>query len=228
MGTLPDTFSRNPNAPRIPLHPRGSFDSDVSAITTSGDSGSVYYPRRVESIMGEEDRRKYHFAQATQKEAGGAYLTNEPYDPAAIIYGSGPNQPVPSRSHESVASASNSIHHYRSGSLTPPHILSHGGTVGPSSAPPSPPSMSLSGSQTNLAHPEPAFRSNGGRASYSSPLARMSVARSSVTDSSEGGPMELNPTVPEPEATGPSSSQHEDNTSSRRHNKGRKLTKKKR
>lgn len=43
---------------------RDSFDSTMSA-QTSGNF-SVYMPRRVESIMGEEDRRKYELAQASQ------------------------------------------------------------------------------------------------------------------------------------------------------------------
>ncbi|KAF8249775.1 hypothetical protein K440DRAFT_542472 [Wilcoxina mikolae CBS 423.85] len=88
MGTLPDHVPRNPNAPHIPLHPRASFDSFISYTSTSA-GGSVYFPRRVESIMGEEDRRKYHIAQANQKEAGGAYML-EPRvhigDPSDAIY----------------------------------------------------------------------------------------------------------------------------------------------
>ena len=68
--TLPNTLPRNPNAPHIPLHPRDSFDSFV---TSASANNSVYMPRRVESIMGEEDRRKYYFAQQAQREPGGAY-----------------------------------------------------------------------------------------------------------------------------------------------------------
>ncbi|KAL8346814.1 hypothetical protein RB601_003492 [Gaeumannomyces tritici] len=48
---------------RIPLHPRDSFDSFLSAQTAAN---SIYVPRRVESIMGDEDRRKYEMAQASQ------------------------------------------------------------------------------------------------------------------------------------------------------------------
>ncbi|KAL3418269.1 chitin synthase d [Phlyctema vagabunda] len=51
---------------------RDSFDSLVSARTSDN---SVYTPRRVESIMGDEDRRKYAMAQANQRAAGGAYMT---------------------------------------------------------------------------------------------------------------------------------------------------------
>lgn len=68
--TLPNMLPRNPDAPRIPLHPRLSFDSINtldSAVT------SVYMPRRVESIMGDEDRRKYFYAQQAQRDAGGVY-----------------------------------------------------------------------------------------------------------------------------------------------------------
>ena len=43
------------------LHHRDSFDSAFSAQT-----GNVYMPRRVESIMGDEDRRKYELAHANQ------------------------------------------------------------------------------------------------------------------------------------------------------------------
>lgn len=45
------------------LHRQGSFDSSYSALT---GSVSVYMPQRVESLMGEEDRRKYELAQASQ------------------------------------------------------------------------------------------------------------------------------------------------------------------
>ncbi len=69
--TLPNTLPRNPNAPHIPLHPRDSFDS---FITSASANNSVYMPRRVESIMGDEDRRKYFFAQQSQREPGGAYM----------------------------------------------------------------------------------------------------------------------------------------------------------
>lgn len=68
--TLPNTLPRNPKAPHIPLHPRASFDSFV---TSASANNSVYMPRRVESIMGDEDRRKYYFAQQAQREPGGTY-----------------------------------------------------------------------------------------------------------------------------------------------------------
>lgn len=49
--------------PRDLLERRDSFDSTISAQT---GSYSVYMPRRVESIMGDEDRRKYELAQSSQ------------------------------------------------------------------------------------------------------------------------------------------------------------------
>jgi chitin synthase len=58
-----------------PLAGRDSFDSNFSAATSNN---SVYMPRRVESIMGEEDRKKYAMAQASQRIAGGAYMTRPP------------------------------------------------------------------------------------------------------------------------------------------------------
>jgi chitin synthase len=68
--TLPNMLPRDPNAPRIPLHPRDSMDSLMSGASATN---SVYMPRRVESFMGDEDRRKYFFAQQAQREPGGAY-----------------------------------------------------------------------------------------------------------------------------------------------------------
>ncbi|KAK1992500.1 class VII chitin synthase [Colletotrichum falcatum] len=52
------------NRPRSwALQSRDSFDSMVSAQTAGN---SVYMPRRVESIMGDEDRKKYELAQQSQ------------------------------------------------------------------------------------------------------------------------------------------------------------------
>lgn len=68
--TIPDNFQRNPNAPRMPLHPRESFESITSA-TSAGNS--VYYPRRVESFMNSEDANLYHMHQSEQRPAGGAF-----------------------------------------------------------------------------------------------------------------------------------------------------------
>ena len=59
---------------RNPLQQRDSFDSNFSA----GTNTSVYMPRRVESIMGEEDRKKYAMAQASQRDPGGAYFMGGP------------------------------------------------------------------------------------------------------------------------------------------------------
>ncbi len=59
---------------RIPLHPRDSFDSFLSAYTAGN---SVYMPRRVESLMSDEDRRKYEMAQASQLNFSG-HLSSPP------------------------------------------------------------------------------------------------------------------------------------------------------
>ena len=75
--TLPSMLPRDPNVPRIPLHPRDSFDSFV---TTASPTNSLYMPRRVESIMGDEDRRKYFFAQQAQQVPTGAYMNTETQD----------------------------------------------------------------------------------------------------------------------------------------------------
>ncbi|OXV07955.1 hypothetical protein Egran_04284 [Elaphomyces granulatus] len=56
--TLIQLMSQAPDVPRVSLHPRDSFDS----VMTAG-SNSICLPRRVESIMGEEDQRKLYYAR---------------------------------------------------------------------------------------------------------------------------------------------------------------------
>ena len=64
--TLPTMLPRAPHAPRVPLHPRASFDSAVSADTTF--PSGVGTPRRVDSfLMGAEDQRKHLFAQQARE-----------------------------------------------------------------------------------------------------------------------------------------------------------------
>ncbi|KAF2205754.1 hypothetical protein GQ43DRAFT_361696 [Delitschia confertaspora ATCC 74209] len=96
--TLPNMLPRDPNAPRVPLHPRASMDSLVSA-TSAGNS--IYMPRRVESIMDPEDARLYHKTQANQKPAGGAFY--EAQDNAPYQLGTGGDKRA---YHESVESLS--------------------------------------------------------------------------------------------------------------------------
>jgi chitin synthase len=67
--TLPNMLFGNPKSPHISLWPHDSFDPEVT-----GPSSSVYLPRRVESIIGEEDNRKHLIAQQTQQEPGGAHF----------------------------------------------------------------------------------------------------------------------------------------------------------
>ncbi|KIH88953.1 chitin synthase d [Sporothrix brasiliensis 5110] len=72
--------NRGRNSPYITLHPRDSFESFLSNNTIPGGSGgghnnSVYMPRRVESIMSDEDRRKYEMAQASQLSFPGTTVT---------------------------------------------------------------------------------------------------------------------------------------------------------
>jgi chitin synthase len=64
------------SSPRRNAHQsRDSLDSTLSTQTNT----SIFMPRRVESIMGEEDRKKYAMAQANQRAAGGAYMTGPPH-----------------------------------------------------------------------------------------------------------------------------------------------------
>lgn len=72
--TLPDGLPSNPNRPRIPLHPRDSFDS---VVTAGSMTTSIYMPRRVESFMPSEDTVTYHINQQGQRPAGGEHYEHE-------------------------------------------------------------------------------------------------------------------------------------------------------
>jgi chitin synthase len=62
-------------------------DSFESALSTQTGSYSVYMPRRVESIMGEEDRRKYELAsQAGQGGGSVAQSQSRLYPPTGQVY----------------------------------------------------------------------------------------------------------------------------------------------
>lgn len=174
MGTLPDQPMRNPNVPHVDLHPRASFDSFVSATSTSAGN-SVYFPRRVESIMGEEDRRKYQFAQSNQREAGGAYMV-EPRGGASAddIYGY-------KAANVSTTSVEPSIHMgYQSaervGLYSQPNTVpsSPSGRISPPANTPTPPPGN------HLVLPEQAHCPASGQTnprSSRSPLARLSLMR---------------------------------------------------
>lgn len=83
--TLPDFFARDPNTPRVALHPRSSFDS-LRSVTSAGNN-SVYFPRRVESFVDVDDAKLYHMRQAEQAPAGGAFYES-PRDRTAAWLGS--------------------------------------------------------------------------------------------------------------------------------------------
>ncbi|KAL6719831.1 hypothetical protein ACLMJK_001752 [Lecanora helva] len=70
--TLPNMLPRDPDLPGVPLHPRDSFES---LVTTASPTNSVYFPRRVEDFMGEDDRLKYRIAQQAQREPRGVYMS---------------------------------------------------------------------------------------------------------------------------------------------------------
>ena len=180
MGTLPDQLARNPNAPHIPLHPRASFDSFVSGISMF-NGGSVCFPRRVESIMGEEDRRKYHVAQASQREAGGAYMVEHRSTPSDSSDDETYGYRV--QANTSTTSVDRNYGYTVAGaspyaSTQPSRSGSPNGRVSP------PTSTSPTGGNTHLAIPEPAHRSNSGFSSRGttptrSPLATLSLVRTS-------------------------------------------------
>ncbi|KAI9730277.1 MAG: hypothetical protein M1834_006041 [Cirrosporium novae-zelandiae] len=69
--TLLNTLPTNSNVLSVPVHPRYSSESDLSIATANN---SVYHPRRVESLMGDEDRRKYLVAQRAQHSSSESYM----------------------------------------------------------------------------------------------------------------------------------------------------------
>lgn len=231
MGTLPDMMPRNPNAPHIPLHPRASFDSFVSGTSTSAGN-SVYMPRRVESIMGEEDRRKYLVAQANQREAGGAYMVEPRKDHLEIsdkeIYG---YKNAVNESTESIDSVGSSYgYHTRNPSYNNSNNYSQ--PVSRAASPSNGPVVNAPTSPTaeHLAIPEPAHRSSSnnnnqharGLSAARSPLARLSLVRTAGSEGAEQEEHEMTPTTPGP--TQGNSSEEEDREG--RSKERKKLTKK--
>ncbi|KAL2260619.1 hypothetical protein VTK26DRAFT_5322 [Humicola hyalothermophila] len=68
------THTNHGNSKRTPEH-RDSYDSTFSTYSTV-TAGPVYMPRRVESIMGDEDRRKYELAARASQLELSQFLTN--------------------------------------------------------------------------------------------------------------------------------------------------------
>lgn len=184
--TLPNMLPRNPNVPNVPLHPRSSMDSFMSA-TSAGNS--VYLPRRVESFMDPEDARIYHKTQANQKPAGGAYFEadnhhNSPYQISP--------QPGKSTYQESVESLSDDSVYHGHGKLPqrPPHSRMNSDQHTPTTgqyAPVTNSPLSAEYGQNGLEPPKAAYNSNQHRDSSGSvnsnqrtgrsPLARQSFVR---------------------------------------------------
>jgi chitin synthase len=177
MGTLPDQVQRNPNTPHIPLHPRASFDSFVSGTSTTAGN-SVYLPRRVESIMGEEDRRKYRVAQSNQKEAGGAYMMHSPTEKDS------PDEEFGyiNAGNDSMASIESSINNYghQSTGISPNYT---DGRISPTN-------LGNSAGNFHLLVPEPVHHNSSNfslriPATARSPLGRLSLVRTAVPDDAE-------------------------------------------
>jgi chitin synthase len=158
---------------RNPLHPRDSFDSNFSA----GTNTSVYMPRRVESIMGEEDRKKYAMAQASQRDPGGAYFMGGP--PLGHMYNPGQVYEI----HEAdlkkagFTGSVESLESYHD-RLDQKRIESYNGMGG---SPERSPTETTPGSGALTA---PQSSSGENRRSGRSPLARVSLMRSLPNDES--------------------------------------------
>ncbi len=161
--------------PRHTLHHRDSFDSFVSA---QSGTASVYMPRRVESIMGDEDRMKYAMAQASQRAAGGAYMTASP--PAGQISDISDvdlQRTHWSKSAESLESCNNRPTHQRTKSSN--SVASGERTLQATSASPAENTNdSVSSLAVSLSASGNRFRGRNGR----SPLGRSSLARTASVD----------------------------------------------
>ncbi|KAL8911182.1 MAG: hypothetical protein Q9171_003588 [Xanthocarpia ochracea] len=194
--TLPNMLPRNPNAPHIPLHPRDSMDSFITAASAGN---SVYMPRRVESIMGEEDRRKYYFAQQAQREPGGHYMDNGGHGQHGQVYEvSDDGKGDWNESVESLGSESPHYGQYHGQDQLHPYSGGHGthspvGSRSPNFMPTHPSGLSSeigSGSESNLTLPEasltPGDRSsnpgNGPIRAARSPLGRVPLTRTQTGD----------------------------------------------
>ncbi|KAF2193224.1 glycosyltransferase family 2 protein [Zopfia rhizophila CBS 207.26] len=178
--TLPNMLPRNPNAPHVPLHPRTSMDSFVSA-TSAGNS--VYLPRRVESFMDPEDARIYHKQQANQKPAGGAYFETDHYSPYQLS-----TAPGKSPYHESVDSLSDDSTYQGHGKQPqkPPHSRGNSDYSSGQRTPAGASPLSVEFGQESLEVPKASHRpgardSSGSYTSANrtgrSPLARASYVR---------------------------------------------------
>lgn len=162
---------------RNPFHGRDSFDSNYSAGTSNN---SVYMPRRVESIMGDEDRKKYAMAQASQRAAGGAYMTGPPPGQVYELSEAELNKGGFKDSVESLGTYHDRPDDYRTDSYN--SIASAEGSSPESGSP-------VEGSRSAGALPIPQSTSNGqNRRSGRSPLARVSLIR---TVSNDEGAIEL-------------------------------------
>lgn len=186
--TLPNMLPRNPNAPHIPLHPRDSMDSFITAASAGN---SVYMPRRVESIMGDEDRRKYFFAQQAQREPAGQYMESGQRGQVYEVSDDGKGDWA-----ESVESFGSDFHNHGQDQHHHPYG-GHGnhspGSRSPSFLPTHPSHLSsemLNSSENNLTLPEaslmpgdrPAGPGAGNMRSARSPLGRMPLTRTQTGD----------------------------------------------
>ncbi|KAJ9273173.1 CAZyme family GT2 [Paecilomyces variotii] len=100
--TLSQVMTQFPDIPRIPLQSRNSFDS-----VFTGESGetSICMPRRIESIMGEEDLAKLYIARQAQRSSSSIIDPGES-DYANIANGTGLSQ---ENSHGSLDSVTQSL-----------------------------------------------------------------------------------------------------------------------
>jgi chitin synthase len=180
---------------RYPMHSRDSFDSNVSARTSNN---SVYMPRRVESIMGEEDRKKYAMAQANQRAAGGAYMIGLPqghvYETSdAEFHKEGFKEPADSLGHFEGRPGHRRADSYNS-------LAS-----GDGSSPDVTPAVEATNAGGALIIPQASSTSSRNVRNGRSPLARASLIRTMSNEEIAIEMEEQRPTSPSPKPTPPKS-----------------------
>jgi chitin synthase len=185
-GGLPGLSSGRPH-----LHPRDSSDSNFSARTSNN---SVYMPKRVESLMGLEDQRKYALAQLSQRAAGGAYMTDPPTGQVYELSEAELNRAGWKDSIESLGS-----HHNRPGYKP---VGSYNGDEGDRTSPEA--VSPVEATPSALVVPQ-ASSSSQNRRSGRSPLACVSLIR---TTSNDGNAIELEAQQHQPLSPAPRLSDH--------------------
>ena len=195
--TLPNMLPRNPHAPYILVHPRESFES-----YSSDDSVRVpvYMPRTVESIMSNEDKKKYHVAQQAKRGMGNTMVVDRT---GGRVFEMGDADDLKSEWADTLASLNTDSDPPKEPAMRQvrPGVSSNIATVGTRSQSPSYRPLNPSGLSTEVAItiPEPAYPTVQAPPTTfrplemaTSPLTRLPLARISVGDGSDQAKIRMN------------------------------------